>query len=66
MSSCNGLGLYKGLVNEHCGQNYNCNTYKSEILKEKYANKVPAYRPGKDEDIAVTMLFFTCNQYLNG
>ncbi|KAF6817207.1 gluconate 5-dehydrogenase [Colletotrichum plurivorum] len=39
---------------------------KSEIPKEKYADKVPAGRPGKDEDMAATVLFFACNQYLNG
>ncbi|KAK1730013.1 short-chain dehydrogenase [Colletotrichum acutatum] len=39
---------------------------KSEIPKEKYADKVIAGRPGKDEDMASTVLFFACNQYLNG
>ncbi|GKT45898.1 rhamnolipids biosynthesis 3-oxoacyl-[acyl-carrier-protein] reductase [Colletotrichum spaethianum] len=39
---------------------------KSAIPKEKYADKVPAGRPGKDEDMAATVLFFACNQYLNG
>ncbi|KAF9871939.1 short-chain dehydrogenase [Colletotrichum karsti] len=38
---------------------------KSELPKEKYA-KIPAERPGKDEDMAATVLFFACNQYLNG
>ncbi|TDZ18101.1 Rhamnolipids biosynthesis 3-oxoacyl-[acyl-carrier-protein] reductase [Colletotrichum sidae] len=39
---------------------------KSDIPKEKYADKVPAGRPGKDEDMAATVLYFACNQYLNG
>ncbi|KAK1460812.1 short chain dehydrogenase [Colletotrichum melonis] len=39
---------------------------KSEIPKEKYADKVIAGRPGRDEDMASTVLFFACNQYLNG
>lgn len=39
---------------------------KSELAKEKYEQKVPAARPGKDEDMANTVLFATTNQYLNG
>lgn len=39
---------------------------KSFIPKEKYAEKVPAGRPGKDEDMAATILFFATNQYLVG
>lgn len=39
---------------------------KSAIPKEKYENKVPAKRPGKDEDIALAILFATSNQYING
>lgn len=39
---------------------------KSHIPKDKYADKVPAARPGKDEDMAQTILFFAANQYLNG
>ncbi|KXJ89513.1 hypothetical protein Micbo1qcDRAFT_212996 [Microdochium bolleyi] len=39
---------------------------KSHIPKEKYADKVPAGRPGKDEDMAQAVLFFATNQYLNG
>ncbi|KAK2054982.1 short chain dehydrogenase [Colletotrichum caudatum] len=39
---------------------------KSAIPKEKYESKVPAGRPGKDEDMAAAVLFFACNQYLNG
>lgn len=39
---------------------------KSHIEREKYAEKVPARRPGKDEDMAQTMLFVAANQYLNG
>lgn len=38
---------------------------KSHIEKDKYA-KVPAKRPGKDEDMAQAVLFFAVNQYLNG
>jgi len=38
---------------------------KSHIEKEKYS-KVPAHRPGKDEDMAGAVLFAACNQYLNG
>ncbi|KAK1143638.1 hypothetical protein N8T08_006248 [Aspergillus melleus] len=39
---------------------------KSAIPKEKYEQKVPAARPGKDEDMASTVLFTTTNQYLDG
>lgn len=38
---------------------------KSHIEKDKYA-KVPARRPGKDEDMAGAVLFVATNQYLNG
>ena len=39
---------------------------KSHIEKEKYEEKVPAARPGKDEDMASTILYCVANQYLNG
>ncbi|KAM0425009.1 hypothetical protein ACHAPT_009810 [Fusarium lateritium] len=39
---------------------------KSHIPKDKYADKVPAGRPGKDEDMAGAVLFFATNQYLVG
>lgn len=39
---------------------------KSYIPAEKYAEKVPARRPGKDEDMASAVLFASTNQYLNG
>ncbi|KAM0330839.1 hypothetical protein ACHAQA_003794 [Verticillium albo-atrum] len=39
---------------------------KSQIPKEKYESKVPAARPGRDEDMAGAILFFATNQYLNG
>ncbi|KAJ5105437.1 hypothetical protein NUU61_002784 [Penicillium alfredii] len=39
---------------------------KSNIPKEKFEGKVPAGRPGKDEDMAGAILFTTSNQYLNG
>ena len=39
---------------------------KSHIDKEKYESKVPAGRPGKDEDMAQSVLFCAANQYLNG
>jgi len=38
---------------------------KSHIEKDKY-EKVPARRPGKDEDMAGAVLFVATNQYLNG
>jgi len=38
---------------------------KSHIEKEKYL-KVPAKRPGKDQDMAGAVLFVAANQYLNG
>ena len=38
---------------------------KSHIEKDKYA-KVPARRPGKDQDMAGAVLFVAANQYLNG
>ena len=39
---------------------------KSEIEKGKFEDKVPARRPGRDEDMAQAVLFCVCNQYLNG
>ncbi|GIK05026.1 hypothetical protein Aspvir_009125 [Aspergillus viridinutans] len=39
---------------------------KSSLPKEKYDGKVPAGRPGKDEDMGSAILFAVCNQYLNG
>ncbi|CAI7645748.1 unnamed protein product [Penicillium palitans] len=39
---------------------------KSTIPKEKFEGKVPAGRPGKDEDMASAVLFTVSNQYLNG
>ncbi|KAJ5620601.1 hypothetical protein N7510_004585 [Penicillium lagena] len=39
---------------------------KSAIPKEKYEEKVPAKRPGKEEDMGSAVLFATTNQYLNG
>lgn len=39
---------------------------KSYIPKEKYEQKVPARRPGKDEDMGNAVLFAATNQYLNG
>lgn len=38
---------------------------KSYIDKDKWA-KVPAKRPGKDQDIAGAVLFVVANQYLKG
>lgn len=39
---------------------------KSSLAKEKYEEKVPARRPGKDEDMANVILFAATNQYFNG
>lgn len=39
---------------------------KSFIPAEKYREKVPAARPGRDEDMGSAVLFAVCNQYLNG
>lgn len=39
---------------------------KSHIPCEKYADKVPARRPGADRDMANAVLFAATNQYLNG
>jgi NAD(P)-dependent dehydrogenase (short-subunit alcohol dehydrogenase family) len=39
---------------------------KSHIPKEKYEDKVPAARPGRDEDMAQATLCCVCNQYMNG
>ena len=39
---------------------------KSHIPKDKYAEKVPARRPGNDRDMGSTALFVATNQYLNG
>lgn len=39
---------------------------KSQLSKGDFEGKVPAARPGKDEDMASAILFASCNQYLNG
>ena len=39
---------------------------KSHIPREKYAEKVPASRPGRDVDMAQAVLMFASNQYLSG
>ncbi|KIV83595.1 hypothetical protein PV11_05608 [Exophiala sideris] len=39
---------------------------KSHIPREKYAEKVPASRPGEERDMANAILFLATNQYLNG
>ena len=39
---------------------------KSHIDKSKFEGKVPANRPGRDEDMAQAVLFFAANQYLSG
>ncbi|KAG6015914.1 hypothetical protein E4U43_004576 [Claviceps pusilla] len=39
---------------------------KSQLSKEDFEGKIPAARPGKDEDMASAILFASCNQYLNG
>ncbi|KAI1258942.1 NAD(P)-binding protein [Xylariaceae sp. FL1019] len=39
---------------------------KSYIPKEKYEDKVPAGRPGKDEDMAQAVLSVVVNQYVTG
>jgi NAD(P)-dependent dehydrogenase (short-subunit alcohol dehydrogenase family) len=39
---------------------------KSYIPKDKYAEKVPARRPGNDRDMGNAVLFVATNQYLNG
>lgn len=39
---------------------------KSSIPKEKFEGKIPAGRPGKEEDMAGAVLFTAANQYLNG
>ncbi|KAI2672399.1 hypothetical protein CBS147332_9180 [Penicillium roqueforti] len=39
---------------------------KSTIPKERFEGKIPAGRPGKDEDMATAVLFTVSNQYLNG
>ncbi|KAI0196377.1 hypothetical protein F4808DRAFT_439863 [Astrocystis sublimbata] len=38
---------------------------KSAIPKEKYESKVPAGRPGRDQDMAQAALALVCNQYCN-
>lgn len=39
---------------------------KSYIPTERYREKVPAARPGRDEDMGSAVIFAVCNQYLNG
>ncbi|KAH6628793.1 hypothetical protein F5144DRAFT_494517 [Chaetomium tenue] len=39
---------------------------KSHIEKEKYEEKVPAGRPGRDIDMAQGVLGLVCNQYIDG
>jgi NAD(P)-dependent dehydrogenase (short-subunit alcohol dehydrogenase family) len=39
---------------------------KSQLSKDKFEGKIPADRPGKDEDMASAILFIASNQYVNG
>ncbi|QKX54619.1 uncharacterized protein TRUGW13939_01707 [Talaromyces rugulosus] len=39
---------------------------KSSLPKEQYEKKVPAHRPGSDQDMGSAVLFVATNQYLNG
>ncbi|GAW19687.1 hypothetical protein ANO14919_091760 [Xylariales sp. No.14919] len=39
---------------------------KSELATDKYKDKFPAGRPGRDEDMAQAVLGVVCNQYING
>lgn len=39
---------------------------KSALPKKDFENQIPAHRPGRDEDMAQTVLFTAANQYLNG
>ncbi|KAF2966753.1 hypothetical protein GQX73_g6853 [Xylaria multiplex] len=39
---------------------------KSELATDKYKDKFPAGRPGRDEDMAQAVLGVVCNQYVNG
>ncbi|KAI8948073.1 hypothetical protein F4801DRAFT_558560 [Xylaria longipes] len=38
---------------------------KSALPKEKYEEKIPAGRPGRDQDMAQAVLSLVCNQYVN-
>ncbi|KAI0451257.1 hypothetical protein F5B21DRAFT_516876 [Xylaria acuta] len=38
---------------------------KSALPKEKYEEKIPAGRPGRDQDMAQAVLALVCNQYVN-
>ncbi|KAI0441092.1 hypothetical protein F4803DRAFT_435911 [Xylaria telfairii] len=38
---------------------------KSTLPKEKYEDKIPAGRPGRDQDMAQAVLSLACNQYMN-
>jgi len=39
---------------------------KSHLSKEKFEDKVPAQRPGRDQDLAQGFLYVAANQYVNG
>ncbi|KAK0749086.1 hypothetical protein B0T18DRAFT_427271 [Schizothecium vesticola] len=39
---------------------------KSHVPAEKYAQKVPAQRPGRDVDMAQAVLMIVANQYVSG
>jgi NAD(P)-dependent dehydrogenase (short-subunit alcohol dehydrogenase family) len=39
---------------------------KSDIPKDKYADKTSAQRPGHDRDMGAAVMFVATNQYLNG
>ncbi|KAL6879201.1 hypothetical protein J3F83DRAFT_725423 [Trichoderma novae-zelandiae] len=39
---------------------------KSQLEKGEYEGKIPANRPGKDEDMAQAVLFLAGNQFVNG
>lgn len=69
--SANGLkirvnGIAPGVFPSEMTADGSDETQKSYIPAEKYAEKVPARRPGRDEDMAQTALYFATCQYLNG
>jgi len=59
-------GIAPGVFPSEMTTNESDENQKSFIPAEKYAEKVPAGRPGRDEDMAGAVLFVVTNQYLQG
>ncbi|KOS19641.1 Rhamnolipids biosynthesis 3-oxoacyl-reductase [Escovopsis weberi] len=59
-------GIAPGVFPSEMTTNGSDEDQKSRIEVMRYAHKVPAARPGRDEDMAQAVLFCAANQYLVG